>query len=165
MAFRAATGKKGSQAWRHCSSKYRTEKRIWRAQTLSSYKDSRTYLVGVKRTFRIPSICHTHFLSAICESVVLQVLGKVFELIALLANESSKLSKKDAFTAITGLVDKMSDIKLKGPAGEALTAMSEALGPQFVFTQLHKRASAHKNPKVCLSILLPSAFVTCALSH
>lgn len=72
----------------------------------------------------------------------------MFELIALLATESSKLSKKDAFTAISGLVDKMSDIKLKGPAGDALTAMSEALGPQFVFTQLHKKAVAHKNPKV-----------------
>ena len=80
--------------------------------------------------------------------IVLQVLGKVFELIALLATESSKLSKKDAFTAITGLVDKMSDIKLKGSAGQALTAMSEASGPQFVFTQLHKRAAAQKNPKV-----------------
>jgi len=79
------------------------------------------------------------------------VLGKVFELIALLATESSKLSKKDAFTAITGLVDKMSDIKLKGPAGEALTAMSEALGPQFIFTQLHKRAAAQKNPKVWIA--------------
>lgn len=79
---------------------------------------------------------------------LLQVLGKVFELIALLATDSSKLSKKDAFTAITGLVDKMSDMKLKAPAGQALTAMSEALGPQFVFTQLHKRAAAQKNPKV-----------------
>lgn len=72
----------------------------------------------------------------------------MFELISLLASESSKLSKKDAFTAISGLVDKMSDIKLKGPAGHALTAMSEALGPQFVFTQLHKKAAVHKNPKV-----------------
>ncbi len=79
------------------------------------------------------------------------MLGKVFELIALLATESSKLSKKDAFTAITGLVDKMSDIKLKGPAGEALTAMSEALGPQFIFTQLHKRAAGQKNPKVWIA--------------
>lgn len=81
----------------------------------------------------------------------------MFELIALLATESSKLSKKDAFTAITGLVDKMSDIKLKGPAGEALTAMSEALGPQFIFTQLHKRAAAQTNPKVWIAActLLP----------
>lgn len=81
----------------------------------------------------------------------------MFELIALLANESSKLSKKDAFTAISGLVDKMSDIKLKGLAGDALTAMSEALGPQFVFTQLHKKAAAHKNPKVSSAT---SAFIS-----
>lgn len=80
--------------------------------------------------------------------ILLQVLGKVFELIALVATESSKLSKKDAFTAVTGLVDKMSDMKLKASAGQALTAMSEALGPQFVFAQLHKRAAAQKNPKV-----------------
>ncbi len=94
-----------------------------------------------------------------------QVLGKVFELIALLATESSKLSKKDAFTAITGLVDKMSDIKLKGPAGEALTAMSEALGPQFIFTQLHKRAAAQKNPKVlvaaCMHLPLTQQLLVC----
>ena len=31
---------------------------------------------------------------------------------------------------------------------EALTAMSEAVGPQFVMAELHKRAAANKNPKV-----------------
>ena len=78
------------------------------------------------------------------------MLGKAFEVITFLSNTSA-VSKKDAFMAIGGLVDKMSDIKLKGPAGETLTAFSEALGPQFVFTQLHKKAFAHKNPKVILS--------------
>ena len=97
--------------------------------------------------------------------LMLQVLGKVFETVALLATESSRLSKKDAFTAITGLVDKMSDIKLKGPAGEALTAMSEALGPQFVFTQLHKRAAAQKNPKVRLSHSLASKITRAGRLH
>lgn len=87
----------------------------------------------------------------------------MFELIALLANESSKLSKKDAFTAISGLVDKMSDIKLKSSAGDALTAMSEALGPQFVFTQLHKKAAVHKNPKVSLHSARGSMTVDCLL--
>ncbi|KAK9814323.1 hypothetical protein WJX72_004049 [[Myrmecia] bisecta] len=77
-----------------------------------------------------------------------QVLSKAFELITYLAKTSPALNKKDAFVAIGGLVDKMADIKLKGPAGEALTALSEALGPRFVFTQLHKKAAAHKNPKV-----------------
>ena len=75
------------------------------------------------------------------------MLGKAFEVITQLVNTST-VSKKDAFMAIGGLVDKMSDIKLKGPAGDALFAISEALGPQFVFTQLHKKAASHKNPKV-----------------
>ena len=47
-----------------------------------------------------------------------------------------------------GLVDKMSDIKLKGPAGDALFSIAENISPQFVFTQLHKKAASHKNPKV-----------------
>ena len=74
------------------------------------------------------------------------MLGKAFEVITYVASVTS-VSKKDAFTAMGGLVDKMSDIKLKGPAGDALFAISEALGPQFTLTQLHKKASAHKNPK------------------
>jgi len=31
---------------------------------------------------------------------------------------------------------------------EGLTAISEAVGPQFVMAELHKRAAANKNPKV-----------------
>ena len=90
----------------------------------------------------------------------LQVMSKAFELISLVATESPSMTKKDAFLAIGGLVDKMADIKLKAPAGQALIATSEALGPQFVCMQLHKKAVAHKNPKVqahlCLSpFLLP----------
>jgi cytoskeleton-associated protein 5 len=75
------------------------------------------------------------------------VLGKGFEVVTFLVGKST-VSKKDAFIAMGGLVEKMSDIKLKGPAGDALFAISEALGPQFTFTQLHKKASVHKNPKV-----------------
>ena len=80
-----------------------------------------------------------------------QVLGKAFEIVTHLVNMST-VTKKDAFTAMGGLVEKMSDIKLKGPAAEALFAISEALGPQFTITQLHKKAAAHKNPKVRSSI-------------
>ncbi|KAK9818850.1 hypothetical protein WJX81_005118, partial [Elliptochloris bilobata] len=78
-----------------------------------------------------------------------QVLAKAFEVIAALAaGEGVSVTKRDAFLAVSGLVDKMADIKLKGPAGEALLALSVAVGPQFVCTQLHKKAAAHKNPKV-----------------
>lgn len=78
---------------------------------------------------------------------MVQVLGKAFEVIQHVVSNST-VSKRDAFTAIGGLVEKMSDIKLKSPAGEALFAISEALGLQFVFVQLHKKAAGHKNPKV-----------------
>ena len=33
---------------------------------------------------------------------------------------------------------------------EALSLMSEAVGPMFVMTLLHKRAAANKNPKVVM---------------
>lgn len=42
----------------------------------------------------------------------------------------------------------MADVKLKGPAGEMLLAASEAVGPAFVAGCLHRRAAAHRNPKV-----------------
>jgi hypothetical protein len=39
-------------------------------------------------------------------------------------------------------------MKLKGPAMDMLSVVSEAVGPKFVVTHLHKKAAAHKNPKV-----------------
>ena len=33
---------------------------------------------------------------------------------------------------------------------EALTAISEAVGPTFVMAELHKRAAGNKNPKASL---------------
>ena len=57
-----------------------------------------------------------------------QVLGKAFETIKQLSQAEFGLGKKDAFVAITGLVAKLSDVKLKGPACEALSALGEAVG-------------------------------------
>ena len=45
-------------------------------------------------------------------------------------------------------VDKVSDPKLKTFAGDLLSVLAEAVGPQFVATQLHKKATLHKSPKV-----------------
>jgi hypothetical protein len=78
----------------------------------------------------------------------LQVSGKVFEAITLLAGADGPFLKKDAFIAITGLVDKIADSKLKPSVFTGLMALAEAVGPQFVFTQVHKKALAHKSPKV-----------------
>ena len=88
-----------------------------------------------------------------------QVLAKAFEVIAQLASaDGAAVSKRDAFLAIGGLVDKVADIKLKAAAGEALLALGEAVGPQFVCTQLHKKAAAHRNPKARLPCLCPAGY-------
>ena len=78
-----------------------------------------------------------------------QVMGKAFELIAQIAG-ANVISKKDAFVALGGMVPKLSDSKLKGPASDALSALAEVVGPQFICAQLHKQASAQKNPKVLI---------------
>lgn len=77
------------------------------------------------------------------------MLGKAFETISTLVNLTSALSKKASYVALGGVVDKLSDTKLKGASCDVLTALCEAVGPQFVCAQLHKKASAHKSPKVC----------------
>jgi hypothetical protein len=43
---------------------------------------------------------------------------------------------------------RLADLKLKEAAFQMLLAASEAVGPQLVASLLHKRAAAHKNPKV-----------------
>lgn len=75
-------------------------------------------------------------------------MGKAFELITQIAGADVTISKKDAFVALGGMVPKLSDSKLKGPASDALLALAEVVGPQFICAQLHKQASAQKNPKV-----------------
>lgn len=54
-------------------------------------------------------------------------------------------------------MDKVSDPKLKAAAGELLSLLAEAVGPQFVATQLHKKAVLHKSPKVVSPVTLVSA--------
>ena len=86
------------------------------------------------------------------------MLAKAFQLIQGIAEcDAFALGKKEAFTALQGLVPKLTDTKLKGPACEALSALSEAVGPQFVCAQVHKQAGLQKNPKVgCGALFLLS---------
>ena len=81
------------------------------------------------------------------------MLGKAFEALTCLAAQATAMSKRDAFTALGGTVDKLSDAKLRGTACALLDALAEAVGPQFVCAQLHKKAAAHKSPKVSMPCL------------
>ena len=46
------------------------------------------------------------------------------------------------------VVVQVADLKLKSPSFTTLSCLAEAVGPQFIMAQLHKKAAAHKNPKV-----------------
>ena len=76
-------------------------------------------------------------------------MARQFELIRSLATDCPSFSKRDGFVALGGLIEKLSDLKLKGPSFDTLLAISEAVGPQFVCSEMHKKAVVHKNPKVC----------------
>ncbi|GLC42611.1 hypothetical protein PLESTB_001118900 [Pleodorina starrii] len=77
-----------------------------------------------------------------------QVMAKVLEVLRITAAGCLTFGKRDAFTCIGGIIDKVADLKLKQPSFDTLTSFAEAVGPQFVMAQLHKKAAAHKNPKV-----------------
>lgn len=78
-----------------------------------------------------------------------QVMSRQFELIRFAAERGeASFGKSEAFVAIKGLYEKMGDMKLKTPASDALSMICEAVGPQFVFDQMHCKAASHKNPKV-----------------
>jgi hypothetical protein len=75
-------------------------------------------------------------------------MAKQFEVLRLLAaNPAAPFTRRDALVAANGALDKLSDIKLRGPAAELLFACAEAAGTQWLSALVHKKASAHKNPK------------------
>lgn len=82
-----------------------------------------------------------------------QVLNKEFEVLTHLARTAGAFGRRDAAVALGGLVDKIHELKHKVQVCEALTTISEAVGPQFVMAELHKRAAANKNPKVLAEAL------------
>ncbi|KAL4424717.1 hypothetical protein ABPG77_000060 [Micractinium sp. CCAP 211/92] len=82
-----------------------------------------------------------------------QVLNKVFDVVTHLARTASTFARRDAFLALGGLADKIHELKHKVQVYEGLNAISEAVGPQFVMAELHKRAAANKNPKVLAEAL------------
>lgn len=64
-----------------------------------------------------------------------QVSSKVFAIMAELAQKSSSFGKSSAAQAIGPLTDKLGDIKLKKPAGEALIVFAEKTSLGFVLSQ------------------------------
>lgn len=65
----------------------------------------------------------------------MQVGAKMFGIFQLLAEQSPSFAKASAALSIPALSDKLGDMKLKKPAGDALTAYVEKSSLQFVLSQ------------------------------
>ncbi|KAG1588318.1 hypothetical protein G6F48_005356 [Rhizopus delemar] len=83
-----------------------------------------------------------------------QVMSKMFYCIQILATRCSKFSKACATLCIPAMVEKLSDIKLKRPAGECLMVIAERTSLQFVLSQAYPVLKSAKSPKVLSDSLL-----------
>ncbi|KAJ2329262.1 hypothetical protein IWW51_000706 [Coemansia sp. RSA 2702] len=83
-----------------------------------------------------------------------QVTSRAFQLIAWMAGEEQlEFSTGAAALSVPALVDKLGDIKLKGPAGDALAAMAERFTLQLVVGLALEPIRGQKSPKVAMDCL------------
>lgn len=64
-----------------------------------------------------------------------QVSGKIYQIIQVMAEKSPTFGKPPAALCIGHLTDKLGDMKLKEPAGDALTVIAEKTSLAFVLAQ------------------------------
>ncbi|CAI2179034.1 13105_t:CDS:10 [Funneliformis geosporum] len=76
-----------------------------------------------------------------------QILSKAFNIMEILCQKVPSFGKPAAALAIPILIEKLGDIKLKKSAGDALTAFSEKISLQFVFSQAYEPLRKAKAPK------------------
>ncbi|XP_057424605.1 protein MOR1 [Lotus japonicus] len=77
-----------------------------------------------------------------------QVQQQVIEVITHVASTATKFPKKCVVLCLSGLSERVADIKTRAHAMKCLTTFSEAVGPGFIFERLYKIMKEHKNPKV-----------------
>ncbi|KAG6698376.1 hypothetical protein I3842_08G016300 [Carya illinoinensis] len=83
-----------------------------------------------------------------------QVQQQVIEVITYIASSATKFPKKCVVLCLSGISERVADIKTRAHAMKCLTTFSEAVGPGFVFDRLYKITKEHKNPKVLSEGLL-----------
>uniref|UniRef100_A0A9I9CQR2 Protein MOR1 n=1 Tax=Cucumis melo TaxID=3656 RepID=A0A9I9CQR2_CUCME len=83
-----------------------------------------------------------------------QVQQQVIEVITYIASTAKKFPKKCIVLCLSGISERVADIKTRAQAMKCLTTFSEAVGPGFIFERLFKIMKEHKNPKVLSEGLL-----------
>ncbi|GLB34986.1 putative microtubule associated protein [Lyophyllum shimeji] len=82
-----------------------------------------------------------------------QVSAKLYAILALLAGKCPSFGRSCVALCVAHLTEKLGDMKLKKPAGEALSAFSEKISLQFVLNQAYDPLSKVKAPKVLADAL------------
>lgn len=77
-----------------------------------------------------------------------QVQQQVIEVITHIASTATKFPKKCVVLCLSGLSERVADIKTRAHAMKCLTTFCEAVGPGFIFERAYKIMKEHKNPKV-----------------
>ncbi|KAH1191485.1 Protein MOR1 [Glycine max] len=77
-----------------------------------------------------------------------QVQQQVIEVITHIGSTATKFPKKCVVLCLSGLSERVADIKTRAHAMKCLSTLSEAVGPGFIFERLYKILKEHKNPKV-----------------
>ncbi|KAL3643399.1 Protein MICROTUBULE ORGANIZATION 1 [Castilleja foliolosa] len=77
-----------------------------------------------------------------------QVQQQVIEIISHIASKSSKFPKRCVVLCLSGITERVADIKTRAQAMKCLTTFCEAVGPGFVSERMYKIMKEHKNPKV-----------------
>lgn len=83
-----------------------------------------------------------------------QVSAKQFALLGSLAEASQSFNRACASLAVCPLVEKLGDMKLKKPAGDALIVFSEKTSHQFVLSQGYEAMTKIKAPKAQADAML-----------
>ncbi|CAA7271728.1 unnamed protein product [Cyclocybe aegerita] len=77
-----------------------------------------------------------------------QVSAKIYGILTLLSQECPSFGRSCIALSVAHLTDKLGDMKLKKPAGDALLAFAEKSSLQFVLGQAYEPLSKQKAPKV-----------------
>eukprot|EP01012_Entosiphon_sulcatum_P017637 TRINITY_DN2237_c0_g1_i2.p1 TRINITY_DN2237_c0_g1~~TRINITY_DN2237_c0_g1_i2.p1 ORF type:complete len:1590 (-),score=328.08 TRINITY_DN2237_c0_g1_i2:288-4868(-) len=117
-------------------------------------------LDAMAKLIEIISALPTEVLSANAEVVVrlvkqnpgwkesnMQVLNRVFQLVAVVAKNATEFPKRCVVLALEGIAEKIADAKQKQVCRDCLMAFCEAVSPRFVIGQLLLAIADAKNPK------------------
>jgi cytoskeleton-associated protein 5 len=83
-----------------------------------------------------------------------QIMIRVIQIVQRIASLSKSFARRHAAYGMEGIVEKLTDNKIKKTGIECLSVFCEVLGPQTIFGLIYKVCVNHKNPKVISEALL-----------